>query len=665
MSVQTPFQRLFASTAHVTTTATDTHAAEGTGLRLSWPELTLDAPFRNAASTSGQLLPLTNAVATLDHSVLCCLFSLSTAQRRGLWLALLSTGLAVSAYVSYACVWPRVKQGVDAYVWDTWLAPSMPSVSTAVTRTGGGDGATDAAASSPPPPPPADSDGGGGNVPPLPTASDNHDPRVRATSPSADSDAHRRSPCATTTSSTLSISLPSVFQRALDAVRSHQLTTKAATATTVLLERQDHQWFATLREHVGAGAAIVGVSVRVPATLLLAPTDEVVTLNRWLEVDVRRAPPSDSPVCLWSNDVGDTSNTDVDSGDAHPADDAAAAPPDGLHLSALLRDVVGHQFERQRQPLPALQYRVHNQLCAPEHATRYGLEVATVVAGVVCGCALAAPAAESPLATHASLTSWATSDVGPRCEREWEVYAGERAAAMAADRTDSPSLPDSPSPAPPSRDETARSPLAIQSRIAAALWESESDEEDEAGNSDTYDDAREGAAPEDDPTLTTVPLADDDADDTDDAPVPPPVHDDAAIPVTVPSPAAQPIVVCGQLRWAPKTDTTVDEMDRVVDRSATGWPADAIAQTLAQHLNEVLRPTSADSSRPTVHVNAEGELYVLSHAPIGLTVKQLLVQACEAHGCALQLHCLARVYRTGTAATCKVRQTWVSSVELV
>ena len=37
----------------------------------------------------------------------------------------------------------------------------------------------------------------------------------------------------------------------------------------------------------------------------------------------------------------------------------------------------------------------------------------------------------------------------------------------------------------------------------------------------------------------------------------------------------------------------------------------------------------------------------------------------EAHGCALQLHCLARVYRAGTAATCKVRQTWVSSVELV
>ena len=386
MSIQTPIQRLFASTARVTTTAADTHAAEGTGLRLSWPELTLDVPFRSTASTSGQLLPLTNAVATLDHSVLCCLFSLSTAQRRGLWLALLSTGLVVSAYVSYACVWPRVTQGVHAYVGDAWLAPSMPSVSTAVTRTGGsgGDGATDAAAA-----PQADG-GGGGNVPPLPAASDNHDPRVSAPSPSADSDDHRRSPCFTA-STALSISLPSVFQRALDAVRSHQLTTKAATATTVLLERQDHQWFTTLREHVGAGAAIVGVSVRVPATLLLAPTDEVVTLNRWLEVDVRRAPPSDSPVCLWSNDVGDTSNTDVDSGDAHPAEDAAAAPPDGLHLSTLLRDVVGHQFERQHQPLPALQYRVHNQLCAPEHAKRYGLEVATIVAGVVCGCALAAP----------------------------------------------------------------------------------------------------------------------------------------------------------------------------------------------------------------------------------------------------------------------------------
>ena len=80
----------------------------------------------------------------------------------------------------------------------------------------------------------------------------------------------------------------------------------------------------------------------------------------------------------------------------------------------------------------------------------------------------------------------------------------------------------------------------------------------------------------------------------------------------------------------------------------------------------MVRPTTAALPlRPTVHVNADGELYVLSHAPMGLTVKQLLVQACEAHGCALQLHCLARVYRTGTAATCKVRQTWVSSVELV
>ena len=148
MSIQTPFQRLFASTAHVTTTAADTRAAEGTGMRLSWPELTLDVPFRSAASTSGQLLPLTNAVATLDHNVLCCLFSLSTAQRRGLWLALLSTGLAVSAYVSYACVWPLVAEGVYAYVGDTWLTPSMPSVSTAVTKTGGGgDDATDAAVS--------------------------------------------------------------------------------------------------------------------------------------------------------------------------------------------------------------------------------------------------------------------------------------------------------------------------------------------------------------------------------------------------------------------------------------------------------------------------------------------------------------------------------------
>ena len=150
--------------------------------------------------------------------------------------------------------------------------------------------------------------------------------------------------------------------------------------------------------------------------------------------------------------------------------------------------------------------------------------------------------------------------------------------------------------------------------------------------------------------------------DTNDAPVPPPVLDNATIPVTVPSPAAQPIVVCGQLRWAAQDDAA-NETDSV-DRSA-GWPADAIAQTLTHHLNEVLRPTSATPSRPKAHVNAEGELYVLSHAPIGLTVKQLLVQACEAHGCVLQLHCLARVYRTGTAATCKVRQTWVSSVELV
>ena len=638
MSAQTPFQRLFASTARVTTTATDTHAAEGTGLRLSWPELTLDVPFRSAVSTSGQLLPLTNAIATLDHGVICCLFSLSTTQRRGLWLALLSTGLVVSAYVGYVCVWPRVTQGVDAYAGNAWWVPSIPSVFTVVTRAGGsgGDGATDAAAALPAG---GDGDSGGGNALPLPAALDHSVPRARTPSPSADTDAHRRSPCATTTSSTLSISLPSVFQRALDAVRSHQLTTKAATATTVLLERQDHQWFATLREHVGAGAAIVGVSVRVPATLCLAPTDEVVTLNRWLEVDVRRAPPSDSPVCLWNNDVGDTSNTDVDSGDAHPADDAAAAPPNGLHLSALLRDVVGHQFERLHQPLPALQYRVHNQLCAPEHAKRYGLEVATIVAGVVCGCALAAPAAESPLATHASLTSWATSDVAPRCEREWEVYAGEMEAEV-DDRTDSPSPAAPPSP----DDTTARSPLAIQSRIAVALWESESDEEDEAGNTLTHDDAREGAGTEDDPALTTVPLAD----------------DEATPPVTVACPTSQPIVVCGQLRWAPAE--TADS----VDRSAAAWPADAIAQTLAHHLNEVVRPTTAALPlRPTVHVNADGELYVLSHAPMGLTVKQLLVQACEAHGCALQLHCLARVYRTGTAATCKVRQTWVSSVELV
>lgn len=652
MSTQTPFQRLFASTSAVTATATtaaDSNASSS-GLRLSWPELTLDVPFGHASS-SDRLHPLTNAVATLDHNVLRCLFSLSTSQRRTLWVALLSTGVIAGAYISYAFIWPSVKQAVGTCVWDACIAlPPQQGHAT--------EGAVEDAAVPPPTTidavlftsTPSSSEGGG-------------DPAVSDIAPPPSSPPPQ--PYSNRLTTTLSTALmPSVFQRALDAVRSHQLTTKAATATTVLLERQDHQWFATLREHVGAGAAIVGVSVRVPATLCLAPTDEVVTLNRWLEVDVRRAPPSDSPVCLWSNDVGDTSNTDVDSGDAHPADDAAAAPPDGLHLSALLRDVVGHQFERQHQPLPALQYRVHNQLCAPEHAARYGLEVATIVAGVVCGCALAAPAAESPLATHASLTSWAASDVGPRCEREWEVYAGERAAAASAaaaageaaggadvDTTDGDGTASPPPASPALPNESTRSPLPVQSRIAAALWESESesDVEDE-DHTDTHDDAREGDTAA---TLTTVPLADNDDDNDNDAPVLPAVLEDAA---------PQPIVVCGQLRWEQRRGDATDETDRV-ERSA-GWPTDAIAETLSQDLNEVLRPT-ASPSRPTVHINAEGELYVMSHAPIGLTVKQLLVQACEAHGCALQLHCLARVYRAGTAATCKVRQTWVSSVELV
>jgi hypothetical protein len=273
-----------------------------------------------------------------------------------------------------------------------------------------------------------------------------------------------------------------------------------------------------------------------------------------------------------------------------------------------------------------LQYRVHNQLCAPEHAQRYGLEIATIVAGVVCGCALVVPTAESALTTHASLTSWAASDIGPRCEHEWEVYAGERieaAAEEAADGTPLCANEGADSPSLPSLNEMTRSPLSVQSRIAAALWESESDEEDE--------------------TLS------DKTDTCDDVP-----------PVTVPNPVRQPVVVCGQLQWTPHKDAA-DEIHR--DTLQAEWPADAIAQTLVKHLDEVLRPASP--SRPTIHINTNGELYVLSHAPVGLTVKQLLVQACEANGCTLQLHCLARVYRAGTAATCKVRQTWVSSVELV
>ena len=620
MSIQTPFQRLFTSTAHMTATAADTNATEGTGVRFSWPELTLDAPFRHVAettSTSGPLQAITNAVAFLDYSVIGCLVSLNTTQRRGLWVVLLSTGLVVSAYLSYACVWPLVKHGTRTYVGNVpWMTPHM-------FRHGGdgngeGEGGGEAASAT-----------DATTAPPSDDASPPSDVGFRRRdghSPSADvndGDGTIEGPCPTTSSSTLSMSLPSVFQRALDAVRSHQLTTKAAMATTVLLERQDHQWFATLREHVGAGAAIVGVSLRVPATLRLWPTEEVVTLNRWLEVDIRRAPLSDSPVCLWSNDVGDTYNTDVDSLDANPAD-AAPCSPDGLHLSALLRDVVGHQFERQRQPLPALQYRVHNQLCTPEHATRYGLEVATLVAGVICGCVLAAPAGESPLATHTSLTSWAASDVVPRCKHEWALYADHRSAAAEAHRTNSPTPPDSPSPVPLSRDETAQSPFAIQSHIAATLWESESDDEEEVCT-DTPDACGETLA------------------------------------VAVSSPVRQPIVVCGQLQWMPRKDADDDDMNR--NHSPTEWPADAIAQTLVKQLNEVLRPTSP--LRPTLHINAEGELYVLSHAPLGLTVKRLLVQACEKHGCTLQLHCLARVYRAGTAARCKVRQTWLSSVELV
>lgn len=628
MSIQTPFQRLFASTGLTTATAnhvTNSNAAME-GLWVSWPELNLSGTFANVnALPYVCIYPFTKAIASLDRGVLRCLFSLSTNQRRGLWVTLFSTGLFASVYMGYAYVWPCLIRGVDTYGW----TKSVESIRLTLL------GRTHARA----------------------TASSTPISRVDNVSPSEErapvspdvslsntnnTDSQETDNSATSTiTSALSMSLPGVFQRALDAVRSHQLTSKSATATTVLLERQGHQWFTTLREHMDAGAAIVGISVRVPATLLLAPTDEVVTLNRWLEVDVRRAPPSDSPVCLWNNDVGNTSDTDVDSGYAHPANEDAPGPLDGLYLSALLRDVVSHQFERQHQPLPALQYRVHNQLCAPEHAQRYGLEIATIVAGVVCGCALVVPTAESALTTHTSLTSWAASDVGPRCEREWEAYAGERIAAAketetkeaaakevetketAADGTQLCANDGADSPSLPSLNEITRSPLSVQSRIAAALWESESDEEEE--------------------TLS------DKTDTCDDVP-----------PVTVPNPVRQPVVVCGQLQWTPHKDAA-DEIHR--DTLQAEWPADAIAQTLVKHLEEVLRPASP--SRPKIHINGDGELYVLSHVPVGLTVKQLLVQACEANGCTLQLHCLARVYRAGTAATCKVRQTWVSSVELV
>lgn len=626
-----PFHRLLASTASITstaaivdrTTASDL-AVSTTGLQFSWPELTLEIPC-TAVTSSNYLQLVTNAVASLDLKILRCLFSLSTSQRRGMWVALLTTGLVGGAYASYTVIWPYVKPHVDTCVWDMYLAPRFSMGETSADTTKARTDAND--------------------VKRMEATNDATEMLVNDTgTPASDDDVKDdRAPPSSLpysrqlTDSLSNVLLPNVFQRALDAVRSHQLTYKAATATTVLLERQDHQWYTTLREHVSAGAVIVGIAVRVPATLLLAPTDEVVTLNRWLEVNVRRAPPSNSPVCLWSNDVGDTYNTDVDSADPHPAESGGASTlPDGLYLSALLRDVVSHQFKYQQQPLPALQYRVHNQLCAPEHAMRYGLEVATIVAGVVCGCALSATAAESSLATHASLSSWATTDVGPRCEREWTQYEAthlpKRVPSPLTEQNDG--IMDATIQPPP---QFVRSPLNIQSRIAAALWESDDDD------SDPNEEAHEADAAVV-PPLTTVQLSEDDP---------------TTVNETSPTHVHQPIVVCGQLVRAPNVDAEAD--------SPTEWPSDAIAQTLAQHLDEVIRPhqTLSPPLRHTIHINAQGELYVLTHAPIGLTVKQLLVQACKTHGCTLQLHCLARVYRAGTASTCKVRQTWLSSVELV
>ena len=237
--------------------------------------------------------------------------------------------------------------------------------------------------------------------------------------------------------------LPCIFRRTFLHAQSHELSTKTAQATTILLEQHEHTWFKTLCE-LSKQQAIVGLTIHVPATIVVE--QNVYTVNRWLDVEIRRKPFSAaSRISVWNDEA--FQETDEES-----LEDSSANT-----FMCLIRQSVQSQFEHINCPLPNFKIYVRNGFCKKSRGDHYGLRTASHISGILGGLVLSFT---DDTIMYDSLNSLSTV-VGDLCMIQ----------NNAEGQTDEDRVPSQ----------------SVRARIDAALWDTTTDYESDAGSNSDLD----------------------------------------------------------------------------------------------------------------------------------------------------------------------------------
>lgn len=470
--------------------AANTATVETAKVWLSWPEL-IQSPQGKHTSGEWFIVPLTNMVAFMDRGICLSILSMGHTKRRAIIGALCVASIVACSYIGCVYLWPTCRS-CKAMWPDNWFV--HPYLKRPFFRFGCS----------------SDNDASQQGLSDSDSMDTNDEPTNVPTTEAPVSDTTLPF---TRTRFMSSIALPknmipSLLQRAYSTIRSRPVESDASSEVTVLLERKSHQWFETLQHH--HSKHVVGVSIRVPGSLVFE-NGKTFTFNRWLDVEIRRAPVTDSPVFLWTNTLSYEALS--------PSED------DGMQLSSMLQKAVKVQFDRAHQPLPMLQYRVHNHLCDPQFSTHYGLDLATLIAGTIAGTLLGGASLSD---SYQSLSQFSL-DISQRCQQTWLMCPTPKITMV---------------------------PLDVYHRISAALWETDSE-------SDSNDEDSQGS----DDTLSTLSLSED-AKST-----------QCTSKELVYATLNEPVMICGQLvRIDGKDSPTEDE-----------WPIAHIQQSLRTGLKHVIK----------------------------------------------------------------------------
>lgn len=542
--------------------AANTATVETAKVWLSWSEL-IQSLWGKVTSNERFIVPLTSMIAFMDRGICISILSMGHTKRRFIIGALCVVSIVACSYIGCVYLWPTCRRSCKAMWSDKWFVHPYLKRPFFVFGCSPDNDASQHVLSG--------SDTIDTNDEPT------NVPKVEA--PVSDTTLPFTKPRFMSSITLPKTMIPSLLQRAYSTIRCRPVANDASSsAVTVLLERKSHQWFETLQHH--HSKHVVGVSIRVPGSLVFE-NGKTFTFNRWLDVEIRRAPVTDSPVFIWTNAVTYEALS--------PSED------DGMQLSSLLREAVKVQFDRAHQPLPMLQYRVHNHLCDYRFSTHYGLDIATLIAGTIAGTLLGGTSLSD---SYLSLSQFSL-DMCQRCQQTWLMCPTPKITMVPAD---------------------------VYHRISAALWETDSE-------SDSLDEDSQGS----NDTLTTLSLSED-------------VEGIQCVSKKlVYATLNEPVMICGQL-------VRIDGKDSPTENE---WPIEHIQQSLRTGLKHAIK----SKETVTCMMLEGGEVMVKTTAPYGLTVQQLITQACQANGCQYEHHFVTKLYHGDMAKMSKVRQTWVSSIE--